>query len=1114
MVSRAGESQSIIFGYPYGRLLVASTPQTFYNGCLKASCAGGRKKRRQLMQRASIKISPKRHILVVILMCLVSFGSFLHSSPTAYAAVDITATWSSATTIRVAGNALRNPVSITGDFVGNVFGTPAGSQSFLATASSPVEMSFGCTSLLTVNIYPDSAGKLDFTKGQLILTTGGPATCSPDQLTQNISGLSPPQNGGNADLAKSILVAGVINRGGGTGGNTSPATINVVAGMGPASDFTGLPTTDTFILCASTGTYANNKDALDRDCLAKKGGTVTKGPLTSHTLETLKDHQGPNNGDEKAWRGTFSGVKPGNYVVCSVNFNACQFFNAAGGQNATVRIEWGGAPNAKIPGTAPDSDSSTVNEPELGCDLTFDLTKIFSLKWLVCPIVNAATFTVGKFEDAINGLLTIDTKDIFNDTNTSNGYHKAWNSFRLFALGLIVIAALIMVVSQAAGIEILDAYTIRKVLPRLLFAAIFITLSWDILEFLANLSNDAGNGVRTLIYAPFQALNKKNQLGGGSQFVLTLIGTGGALAFGWIGLLSFAVTGLLAALVAFAVLVFRKMVILLLLMMAPFAIACYILPTTVKGWTIWKDGLLSVLVVFPIISGMIAIGRVFSITSFNTPAFNGPGGQTISQIIAVIAYFAPYFLISLAFRLAGGFIATVGGLANDRSRGAFDRLKNFRGNKASQNMSRMASGTRFQNNNPLARGFNAATGGAGAFAKSRSKLGFLTDKNVRQKAFAQQRFLNAMAYGNTDQAKVAAENDPLLRAQTYASEAEARRSMAQDWGLKDSDVYGTVQQQVDNSIAAAKANGGFGRDQQINAARRLFSTGTGYDNIRQVHETISRVAGDNSDIASDILGFGNAETGNKGRHDLKSGYTKHMELYNQIRKNGHLSDAEVKSGVRAAIEGNDAVTMLRDKKISMDNVAPVIAEDLLTARDTANDTSQTIEARDKARVEAGRLSGIVEQYQQNGTYAAPANVQVIDDVTVRPTVQVRQTVQQEASPTVLQVNPLTGRQEQVTNLTVLQGQLRDSQDLLADAQGRLAAAQSAGNAQAMWTAQQEVNTHQQAIQATTQEMQTRQQNGTLNQGLVNLRHDEDTERGYQQQKPRNMYDPNDPRFQQ
>ncbi len=802
-----------------------------------------------------------------------------------------------------------------------------------------------------------------------------------------------------------------------------------------------VPQQDLWVLCGNANdptkgwdAYRNNLgtpdyNQMETDCLARKDGFV---------ISTARGDIQTSSSDPKIkYTGQFTGVTYGYYVVCDFITNSCQDVQKEAAKILTVD-QWKlpANPTAQVPDSSTDA-SGTVNEPVVACDVTFDLTKIFSLKWLVCPIVNTATYAVGKLEDVINSLLTVNTSDIFNDTSADNAYHKAWNSFRAFALGLIVIAALIMVVSQAIGVEILDAYTVRKVLPRLLFAAIFIALSWDILEFLTNLSNDAGVGIRTLIYAPFQALNKNNQLGGGSQFVLTLIGTGAALAFGWVGLLSFALTGLLAAMVAFSILVLRKILILLLIMMAPFAIACYILPNTQKGWTIWKDGLLSVLIVFPIISAIIAIGRVFSITAFNSnAAYNGPGGQTVNQLIAVIAYFAPYFLISMAFRLAGGFIGTVGGMVNDRSKGAFDRLKNFRGNKVNENMSKMAEGRRFQNSNPLARTFNSATGGVGTYARSNSKIGFLFNKNTREAAFAQQRLKNQMAYSKSENAQVAAENDPLLRAQTYASESEARAHMANDFGMGAEDV--------EKGISAAKANGGFGRAQQDYAARRLLATGTGYDNIKQVHETVARVAGTNQQQASDILGYINGDANKYYRSDLKTGYGAHMKLYRKATGQAQAGDYDgmsmddaYEAATMDAIKGNETTTILRSKPMAVKNMMPVLARALQgsqaqvtqfeaeASRQTAiaNDTSLTQDVRDvatratadamnkayDARKESGRLSGIVEQLQQSGMYASAASIQTVNELTVQPTINIRQQVQQEGSRVVMARDPVTNR---------------------------------------------------------------------------------------------------------
>jgi len=87
------------------------------------------------MQIASSKIGRRRRIIVGVLATLLSLGSFAQFTPTAHAAVDVSAAWKNATTITLSGSALKSPVDMPGDFVGNVYGTPQGSQTFMAAAS-------------------------------------------------------------------------------------------------------------------------------------------------------------------------------------------------------------------------------------------------------------------------------------------------------------------------------------------------------------------------------------------------------------------------------------------------------------------------------------------------------------------------------------------------------------------------------------------------------------------------------------------------------------------------------------------------------------------------------------------------------------------------------------------------------------------------------------------------------------------------------------------------------------------------------------------------------------------------------------------------------------------
>jgi hypothetical protein len=711
--------------------------------------------------------------------------------------------------------------------------------------------------------------------------------------------------------------------------------------------------------------------------LTKPGG----GTITVHT-DTAKHEMTPQ---EEASQGggqvsyilgidtRFTGLDPATYNICVDGVEECKDVVKKAGETpeVTFNIDW--------------LAFSEDNQTERDCKDKYEVMNVRAITFLVCSVIDTGTYLVGQVDNVIAQMLTIDVKDIFDDSKSSNSFHLAWNSFRVFALGLIVIAALVMVVSQAAGVEILDAYTVRKVLPRLLFAAIFIALSWDILEFLATLSNEAGVGVRSLIYAPFKDItNLGGSIGGGSIFSLALIGTGGALAFGWVGLLSFVVTAALASLVALAVLVVRKIIIIILIIMAPLAIAAGILPNTEKVYNFWKSAMASMLLVFPIIMAFIAIGRVFSAI-----AFSSPGSQTINQLIAIIAYFAPYFMITMAFKMAGGVMGRLSGIASQQSKGAFGRIKSFRGKKMQENMGKMAEGQRFQDSNPFARAFNTASFNAGMLANSPAKgglnpLGYLSKRGreqnrlMRQKMTEQRRMMNAAQYAGSDRAKVAAHRDMLLRAQTYASAATAMAFMGDDFNMSD--------EQVKNAVADAKANGGFGRNQQIYATQRLFATGTGFNDLRQATETINRVAGDNSEMAMSLIGEGNAVSGSVGRLDLKVGFGSYAGIYQTMQQNnGVITDDQLDDAYMQAVETNDVNAVVGGKPKASENLAPVIARRIAKLQNIANGPNPGFDSQgrnraDVANYEIGRLTGIIEKYNTNANrWAAPTVKQSLYD---------------------------------------------------------------------------------------------------------------------------------------
>lgn len=399
-------------------------------------------------------------------------------------------------------------------------------------------------------------------------------------------------------------------------------------------------------------------------------------------------------------------LTPGSYIL-TATYSPCTGGGCAGGVygpeiitlkaggNALGSLNTSTPPNTAAGGSGTDcgiAPSSTV-----ACNTTPDCGA-GALNWIVCSVIMGAESAAVKVDGFITNTLNTDVKGIFDNTaggGSSQAYYTAWNSFRLLATAILLIGGLVMVVSQALGFEILDAYTIRKTLPRLLVAVIGISLSWPLMRFVISFFDILGFDVRNLIYAPFSHLGGHINVQVG---LLSFFAVGAAVVLMGFASLTLILTALMAVFVGFIILVVRQLAIIVLIILAPLAIACYVLPNTQKVWKLWFDNFLGLMVVFPIISAFIATGRVFAAVSI-APGTGNSGGD-LAQIVGLVAYFAPYFLLPVAFRLATGAIGAVGGFVNDRHKGAFEGLKNIRGAARSKNWQKIKAGERFGNADP------------------------------------------------------------------------------------------------------------------------------------------------------------------------------------------------------------------------------------------------------------------------------------------------------------------------------------------------------------------------------------------------------------------------------
>ncbi|HLB66286.1 MAG TPA: hypothetical protein VJJ78_01665 [Candidatus Saccharimonadales bacterium] len=501
--------------------------------------------------------------------------------------------------------------------------------------------------------------------------------------------------------------------------------------------------------------------------------------------------------------------------------------------------------------------------PELGFDCTFSINP---LTWLFCPMIEGAKVIVDQLDNAITNTLTIDADRFLSDsTDEGRAFHNAWGDVRNISMALLVIAALVMVISQAISVGPFDAYTIRKVLPRMLSAVILISLSWPLLHLVVNFFNALGNGLRALIQAPFTEAGFETANIGGTG--LTFGGVAVALIGGSLeilGMLTFVLTALVAVGVSFVTLVIRQMLVLLLAVLAPFAIACYILPNTESVWKRWRDLFLRALVVFPIISAFIAIGRVFATVSSNTT--DGETG-VLGGIIAFIAYFGPYFMFPMAFRMAGGAIGAVNGALNNAAAPAQKYLGGLRKLNRQKKMENIKANNLFHGGNE--NNFRGKLNRAAQSTTLMGKAGFRPDRwreNIRGASSTRDLHHFQEASEKDENFQVIKNNDDALEAALHGqgTDADARELLRSR--NYDEDSTNRIVAQIRQAkrsmgdhafrISAAVANGG---------------TGTGYGGgIGEMLDTLQHAAGGDMALAANLLGAARSKAEGARRYDLSA----------------------------------------------------------------------------------------------------------------------------------------------------------------------------------------------------------------------------------------------------
>lgn len=292
-----------------------------------------------------------------------------------------------------------------------------------------------------------------------------------------------------------------------------------------------------------------------------------------------------------------------------------------------------------------------------------------SLGWIVCPVLNLLSNAAEEaYTDYVEPALRVEPT-LFSQ-NENDGTRQAWGVFQGFANILFIILLLVVIFSQLTGVGI-DNYGIKKILPKLIVAAVLINLSYLICLIFIDLSNIVGNGIKSIFDGLSTGqLPQSIEIGGGEnkgEIVLDKLETSGKTALTGVVILvavvaqiwsAVAAEGILGGIILplvlaaisvviaifflFLLLATRQAAVVALTVISPLAFACYILPNTKRLFDKWVKLGWALVLVYPICGLLVGGGDYVSRLLLSAGA--GSGGFAMA-FMAMIVGVVPIFFI-------------------------------------------------------------------------------------------------------------------------------------------------------------------------------------------------------------------------------------------------------------------------------------------------------------------------------------------------------------------------------------------------------------------------------------------------------------------------------------
>lgn len=337
------------------------------------------------------------------------------------------------------------------------------------------------------------------------------------------------------------------------------------------------------------------------------------------------------------------------------------------------------------PNTYEQTSTSTISIESPSENSTGTSCDVQGIGWIICPVSNWLADGIDYMYSALQEFLK--TKPL-ETTNQNSGIYLAWVIMRNISNVAFIVAFLVIIYSQLTSVGISN-YGVKKMLPRLVIAAVLVNLSFTFCAVLLDLSNIAGYAFQDAfmgIKNTISTVGENTSTWTWSEVISTAL-SNGALAVGAGYAVSLALTteilpmlvpaATLAGLTLLFILLImaaRQALIIILIIVSPLAFVCYLLPGTEKWFKKWRDLFFTMLVFFPAFAVVFGGAQLAGILIIqNASGSNG----AIMHVLGMLVQIIPLAITPLIMKFSGGVLGKFAGFVNDKNKGLYDRSKNW-----------------------------------------------------------------------------------------------------------------------------------------------------------------------------------------------------------------------------------------------------------------------------------------------------------------------------------------------------------------------------------------------------------------------------------------------------